>query len=681
MLSSPLPSLKEIVGLPSVNNSGYWDKDDCILTSGTAASVKLIIEAVKYIRKKNEIKIMLPALFCQDTINYFNIDGVHISFYPLDEKLRPDIKKIRESYKQEYDIMLSTHYFGKLYDFNDIKVFCKQHSIIFLEDCAHAVMRRGKMSYYGDIALYSPHKVLPLPDGGVICFNRKGRAEVADIYSCIKSKVDNKRHGIFDCWKWRIKKLVQKIVKKEKNIDMKLKVHYGIPRKENGNKYIISAYAKKILTSYDEKKLNAIVFKRKKNLSVINSLIKRQFPEAIPMVDDNTEQPYIAVYNLKNVNDKNDFLRKLKQRNIPMAYWPDLPPEIAAPEFQNIMHLSSEIVTIPIIQDIDIKEYVEKLSVKVVEKEVQSLSICFSEDKDAYTRIYKKIKWASIPQDWDYGTIRATRLGCQAKRALIKNDVNEIIGIVQILEQCIVGKVVAVRINRGPLFLEEYDKIAYHKNVMQLLHEYYGKYVCLFYAPQIMDNIDCLLELINGSWKIRDIQGYSSGVLDLTVNDECSLRKRINSKWRNQLKSSEINNLDIKRDFSRFYEIMHIYEKAQASKHFKGISRDILLKMHGISKLELLYIENSDNDIIAFDIFYVTESFAVYLVGWNSAEGRKYYANNLLLYSEAKHLMCKGVRWYDLGGIDLINTPENAKFKMGMNPQYYELLGEFTRWG
>ena len=66
-------------------------------------------------------------------------------------------------------------------------------------------------------------------------------------------------------------------------------------------------------------------------------------------------------------------------------------------------------------------------------------------------------------------------------------------------------------------------------------------------------------------------------------------------------------------------------------------------------------------------------------MGWNGPLGRKMYANNLLLYTEVVHLLERGIHWMELGGIDYIETEENARFKDGMKPKHYQLSGEFIK--
>ena len=86
-----------------------------------------------------------------------------------------------------------------------------------------------------------------------------------------------------------------------------------------------------------------------------------------------------------------------------------------------------------------------------------------------------------------------------------------------------------------------------------------------------------------------------------------------------------------------------------------------------------------EGNLLGFDIFYMHGQTSTYLVGWNSAEGRKYYLNNLLLYKAIVGAKAKGMRVFDLGGIEDVYTENVAKFKRGTKPVEYRLAGEFIR--
>ena len=66
-----------------------------------------------------------------------------------------------------------------------------------------------------------------------------------------------------------------------------------------------------------------------------------------------------------------------------------------------------------------------------------------------------------------------------------------------------------------------------------------------------------------------------------------------------------------------------------------------------------------------------------YQIGWNSLEGRRVYANNLLLWNAVLEMKKRGCVWFDMGGIDEENTSGITKFKRGLGGEEYTLVGEW----
>ena len=296
-----------------------------------------------------------------------------------------------------------------------------------------------------------------------------------------------------------------------------------------------------------------------------------------------------------------------------------------------------------------------------------------------YNNVFDQIKLSNIPQIWDYGTIKKATEGSDVIRGIIK-DGRKDVGTLQILVKKKYGIPIAARINRGPLLLEPYDTAYNHILALKRARMKITRPIPVVCAPNIEytpENIELLTEY---RWKQWNPYGYETGVIDL--NDSIDdIRKGFDSKWRNQLKSSEKFQLEINEGFSRFGEIIDIYEQSQKEKEYDGIPRSVLLSLKALkeSPLKVFYITNADDDIIAFDIFYSTENFGLYFVGWNDDEGRKMYVNNLLLFHAAEYFKNLGGRWLDLGGIDYIDTEENARFKDGMRPKHIRLAGEFIK--
>ncbi len=68
---------------------------------------------------------------------------------------------------------------------------------------------------------------------------------------------------------------------------------------------------------------------------------------------------------------------------------------------------------------------------------------------------------------------------------------------------------------------------------------------------------------------------------------------------------------------------------------------------------------------------------ATYLIGWNGPDGRHLKANQFLLWHAMQVEKSQGVNQFDLGGIDELNQPGIAEFKLGMGGSRVELVGEY----
>ena len=68
---------------------------------------------------------------------------------------------------------------------------------------------------------------------------------------------------------------------------------------------------------------------------------------------------------------------------------------------------------------------------------------------------------------------------------------------------------------------------------------------------------------------------------------------------------------------------------------------------------------------------------ATYYLAWNGPKGRMMNANNLLLWHAIKELKSRGVRWFDLGGVDSSSMPRVSRFKLGVGGELFTLAGTF----
>ena len=81
---------------------------------------------------------------------------------------------------------------------------------------------------------------------------------------------------------------------------------------------------------------------------------------------------------------------------------------------------------------------------------------------------------------------------------------------------------------------------------------------------------------------------------------------------------------------------------------------------------------------IGFVAFNSTRNAKVGSSQVNIPNGYKINANRFLLWEAIKYLKGSGYEWFDMGGIDLINTKNVAEFKLGVGCSYENLLGEYV---
>lgn len=120
MLVAPEPSWKEILGTVKQKENNTEE----ILTSGSAASIRLIIRGYRNVYQKSQVTILMPDFFCAETEQAFYDKDLILIKYPLDDKLEPDWKIIKDLSKNiKIDIFIFVHYFGQEHDASKARNF------------------------------------------------------------------------------------------------------------------------------------------------------------------------------------------------------------------------------------------------------------------------------------------------------------------------------------------------------------------------------------------------------------------------------------------------------------------------------------------------------------------------------------------------------------------------------
>lgn len=176
---------------------------------------------------------------------------------------------------------------------------------------------------------------------------------------------------------------------------------------------------------------------------------------------------------------------------------------------------------------------------------------------------------------------------------------------------------------------------------------------------------------------------YRTFILDLAPPLE-ELHRNLDKKWRNQLTRAEKNGLKIvmgtgTEEYGRFSEM---YRQMQDRKTFETSVdieefAEIQANLPEVERMQILICMQNEVPVAGIVASAMGDS-AIYLLGATSDEGLNAKGSYLLQWTLIQWLKEKGVRWYDLGGIDPEKNPGVYHFKKGLSGTDFRQLTPFT---
>lgn len=119
---------------------------------------------------------LLPAYTCGVEIDPFLYHEIQPRFYRIGTDLKTDIEDLGKRLTENVKAVLVTHFLGFPQPIEEIRAICDERNVFLLEDCAHALLSSYKgrdVGTFGDIAIFSLLKTLPVPNGGILAINNE----------------------------------------------------------------------------------------------------------------------------------------------------------------------------------------------------------------------------------------------------------------------------------------------------------------------------------------------------------------------------------------------------------------------------------------------------------------------------------------------------------------------------
>jgi len=108
-----------------------------------------------------------PEYMCSPSLWPLRRSGANLLFYPIDPvTLQPDYRNCDNL--PPFDIFVLVHYFGKPADAAKAGQWARSRGALLVEDAAHVLHAIDGVGEHGDFVLYSPRKLLPIPDGAFL---------------------------------------------------------------------------------------------------------------------------------------------------------------------------------------------------------------------------------------------------------------------------------------------------------------------------------------------------------------------------------------------------------------------------------------------------------------------------------------------------------------------------------
>ena len=150
----------------------------CLLTHPKAqytvsgrASILLALEMLKV---GPGDKVLVPTYHCPTMIAPVIALGAQTIFYPINTSGAPDLNWIKQHHSTGIQAILVAHFFGLPQPLADVRQWCDEHGVRLIEDCAHSlfgISGERPVGQWGDLAIASLTKFLPVPEGGCLVNN------------------------------------------------------------------------------------------------------------------------------------------------------------------------------------------------------------------------------------------------------------------------------------------------------------------------------------------------------------------------------------------------------------------------------------------------------------------------------------------------------------------------------
>ncbi len=328
----PPSALLDFISHKSLDNVDFpsiLDVKNARFTTSGRASIALALEHANITL---DDEVLIPAYHCEAMVAPTRWRGAKAVFYRINSDTSIHIEDIVTKITPKTRAIIVTHYFGFEQQLQDIRALCTKHSIILIEDCAHAMfgLSSGQaIGTTGDYAIASCMKFLPIYEGGLICSTTRDISDlklsspslifqIKSAINCLETAVFYNRLGFLGRFINTLFKLKDKLWAYLKSLYPDRQPAGLGPSSSEGEFGLDEAWIHKTITVFSSlviqnTKLDYVTEKRRQNYQTIMACLAA-IPDCHPLFPVLPEHTIPWVFPLYVDHPEKHFLTLKKQR-------------------------------------------------------------------------------------------------------------------------------------------------------------------------------------------------------------------------------------------------------------------------------------------------------------------------------------------------------------------------------
>lgn len=136
-----------------------------------------VAQAIDVLALKPGDEVLMPAYNSGVEVQPFLAAGVSLKYYDINQDLSLPLEKLPALMTKQTRALFLIHLWGfPVNNFKESQEFAQKNNLYLIEDCALSFLSQyhGRpLGSFGDVAIFSLRKSLPIPNGGVLVVNNK----------------------------------------------------------------------------------------------------------------------------------------------------------------------------------------------------------------------------------------------------------------------------------------------------------------------------------------------------------------------------------------------------------------------------------------------------------------------------------------------------------------------------